>query len=62
MVYIKYINKDSLSTVVKTVFIYIFYIYHGVKTAFIYMSQGNDENRDLIKFLRYMINSRKMLK
>jgi len=27
-----------------------------------YMSQGNDENRDLIKFLRYMINSRKMLK
>jgi len=26
------------------------------------MLQGDDENRDLIKFLRYMINSRKMLK
>jgi len=26
------------------------------------MSQGDDENRDLIKSLRYMINSRKMLK
>jgi len=26
------------------------------------MLQGDDENRDLIKSLRYMINSRKMLK